>query len=93
MSCSGEIVEKDEQLIQIKSNISQQLKKAKYGVADHSTVEICHWTKKSFRNEEVVTSTNFMELALINAWNFLQQECIAKIDASIVGDQWNFMIH
>ena len=51
MSCSGEIVEKDEQLIQIKSNISQQLKKAKYGVADHSTVEICHWTKKSFRNE------------------------------------------
>ena len=51
MSCSGEIVDKDEQLIQIKSNISQQLKKAKYGVADHSTVEICHWTKKSFRNE------------------------------------------
>ena len=51
MSCSGEIVEKDEQLIQIKSNISQQLKKAKYVVADHSTVEICHWTKKSFRNE------------------------------------------
>ena len=51
MSCSGEIVDKDEQLIQIKPNISQQLKKAKYGVADHSTVEICHWTKKSFRNE------------------------------------------
>ena len=51
MSCSGEIVDKEEQLIQIKSNISQQLKKAKYGVADHSTVEICHWTKKSFRNE------------------------------------------
>ena len=29
----------------------EQLKKAKYGVADHSTVELCHWTKKSFRNE------------------------------------------
>ena len=41
MSCSGEIVDKEEHLIQIKSNISQQLKKAKYGVADHSTVEIC----------------------------------------------------
>ncbi|MEK6818152.1 MAG: 4-demethylwyosine synthase TYW1, partial [Thermoproteota archaeon] len=28
-----------------------QLKKAKYGVADHSTVELCHWTKKSFKHE------------------------------------------
>ena len=51
MSCSGEIVDKEEGLIQIKSSISEQLKNAKYGVADHSTVEICHWTKKSFRNE------------------------------------------
>tara|TARA_Y100000590_G_scaffold290094_1_gene326549 strand:- start:487 stop:1506 length:1020 start_codon:yes stop_codon:yes gene_type:complete len=51
MSCSGEIYEKSDNLIQIKPNISQQLKKAKYGVADHSTVEICHWTKKSFKNE------------------------------------------
>ena len=48
MSCSGEIVDKEEDLIQIKSNISQQLKKAKYGVADHSTVEICHWTPMEF---------------------------------------------
>jgi len=51
MSCSGEFVEKEEQLIQIKPNVMKQLKKAKYGVADHSTVELCHWTKKSFRNE------------------------------------------
>lgn len=51
MSCSGEIVENDDQLIQIKPAISQQLKKAKYGVADHSTVELCHWTKKSFKHE------------------------------------------
>ena len=50
MSCSGEIVQ-EEELIQIKPGISQQLKKAKYGVADHSTVELCHWTKKSFKNE------------------------------------------
>jgi len=51
MSCSGEFVEKEQELIQIKPNVMQQLKKAKYGVADHSTVELCHWTKKSFRNE------------------------------------------
>jgi tRNA wybutosine-synthesizing protein 1 len=50
MSCSGETVEEDN-LIQIKPAISQQLKKAKYGVADHSTVELCHWTKKSYKHE------------------------------------------
>jgi tRNA wybutosine-synthesizing protein 1 len=50
MSCSGEIIEED-RLIQIKPSISKQLKKAKYGVSDHSTVALCHWTKKSFKNE------------------------------------------
>ena len=50
MSCSGEIIEEDH-LIQIKPSISKQLKKAKYGVSDHSTVALCHWTKKSFKNE------------------------------------------
>ncbi|HET6516841.1 MAG TPA: 4-demethylwyosine synthase TYW1 [Nitrosopumilaceae archaeon] len=51
MSCSGEIVKEENELIQIKPGVLQQLKKAKYGVADHSTVELCHWTKKSFKNE------------------------------------------
>ena len=51
MSCSGETVEMDDQLIQIRPAISEQLKKAKYGVSDHSTVELCHWTKKSFKHE------------------------------------------
>jgi len=51
MSCSGETVELEDRLIQIKPGIIQQLKKAKYGVADHSTVELCHWTKKSFKHE------------------------------------------
>ena len=51
MSCSGEVVEQDD-IIQIKSTIQQQLKKAKYGISDHSTVELCHWTKKSFKGEE-----------------------------------------
>jgi len=51
MSCSGEVVEKEPELIQIRPSIVNQLKKAKYGVADHSTVGLCHWTKKSFKNE------------------------------------------
>ena len=50
MSCSGETVEEENQIIQIKPGIAQQLKKAKYGVSDHSTVELCHYTKKSFKN-------------------------------------------
>jgi len=50
MSCSGETIEED-QIIQIKPVISQQLKKAKYGVSDHSTVALCHWTKKSFKHD------------------------------------------
>ena len=52
MSCSGEVVENEQDnLIQIKPAVVAQLKKAKYGVADHSTVELCHWTKKSFKHE------------------------------------------
>jgi len=51
MSCSGETVESDNEIIQIKPTILSQLKKAKYGVSDHATVELCHWTKKSFKNE------------------------------------------
>ncbi len=51
MSCSGETVEAEEELIQIRPAITAQLKKAKYGVADHSTVGLCHWTKKSFKHE------------------------------------------
>ena len=50
MSCSGETVE-EEELLQIRPLITAQLKKAKYGVADHSTVGLCHWTKKSFKHE------------------------------------------
>ena len=50
MSCSVEVVQ-EEELIQIKPCVLQQLKKAKYGVSDHSTVELCHWTKKSFKDE------------------------------------------
>ena len=51
MSCSGEVISSEDELIQIKPKIVQQLKKAKYGVSDHSTVGLCHWTKKSFKND------------------------------------------
>jgi len=51
MSCSGEIVDNKEELIQIKPSVVNQLKKAKYGISDHSTVGLCHWTKKSFKHE------------------------------------------
>ena len=50
MSCSGE-TNPTKELIQIQPNIINNLKKAKYGVSNHSTVELCHWTKKSFLNE------------------------------------------
>ncbi len=50
MSYSGE-TDPAMDLIQIKPNVMKRLKKAKYGVSNHSTVELCHWTKKSFLNE------------------------------------------
>ncbi len=52
MSCSDEYVShiKDD-LIQITPQVQAKLKKAKYGVYNHSAVELCHWTKKSFANE------------------------------------------
>ncbi len=50
MSCSGE-TNPTKELIQIQPNVINNLKKAKYGVSNHSTVELCHWTKKSFLNE------------------------------------------
>ena len=51
MSCSGETIQEENELIQIKSGIIKQLKKAKYGAVDHSTVHLCHYTKKSFKDD------------------------------------------
>jgi tRNA wybutosine-synthesizing protein 1 len=52
MSCSDDAshTTKDN-LIQITLPIKSKLQKAKYGVYNHSAVELCHWTKKSFANE------------------------------------------
>src|SRR5919201_6219641 len=52
MSCSDEHVSHStDSLIQITPQLKARLQKAKYGVYNHSAVELCHWTKKSFANE------------------------------------------
>lgn len=53
MSCSDEYISHTDtsNLIQISPSTKVKLKKAKYGVYNHSAVELCHWTKKSFSNE------------------------------------------
>ena len=52
MSCSDEHFSHitQDNLIQINSAVKSRLQKAKYGVYNHSAVELCHWTKKSFAN-------------------------------------------
>src|SRR5688500_20258769 len=53
MSCSDEYVYHNTQnnLINITPSLQAKLRKAKYGVFNHSAVELCHWTKKSFYDE------------------------------------------
>jgi tRNA wybutosine-synthesizing protein 1 len=53
MSCSDEHVShtEDNNLISISPLTKSKLQKAKYGVYNHSAVELCHWTKKSFADE------------------------------------------
>src|ERR671910_154580 len=53
MSCSDEYIShtKEDSLIRISPLTKSKLQKAKYGIYNHSAVEICHWTKKSFANE------------------------------------------
>src|SRR5690242_6501644 len=53
MSCSGEFVSHStsNNLVQITPQVMLKLKKAKYGVYNHSAVELCHWTKKSFGSD------------------------------------------
>ena len=70
MSCSGEVIEKEPELIQIRPSIVNQLKKAKYGVADHSTVGLCHWTKKSFKNEGTCYKHKFYGISTHSCMEF-----------------------
>jgi tRNA wybutosine-synthesizing protein 1 len=53
MSCSDEYIShtQEDNLIRISPMTKSKLQKAKYGVYNHSAVEICHWTKKAFANE------------------------------------------
>ena len=48
--------------------------------------------KNHLEMKERATNTSFMELARIDAWNFLPQECIVRIGVYTAGDQWNSMI-
>ena len=82
MSCSCETVE-EEELIQIRPAITAQLKKAKYGVADHSTVGLCHWTKKSFKHEgscykpQVLWNFDPQVYGVFSGWHVLREQmCI-----------------
>lgn len=52
MSCSDEYIShvQLENLVQISPVASLKLKKAKYGISNHSAVDLCHWTKKSFKD-------------------------------------------
>ena len=72
MSCSGETVEADpdEDLISIKPGILAELKKAKYGIAGHATVDLCHWTKKSFRNDGDCYKRRFYGIATHRCMEF-----------------------
>ena len=40
-------------IVDIPEDIKGRLKKAGYGVYAHGTIEVCHWTKKSLRNQGV----------------------------------------
>jgi tRNA wybutosine-synthesizing protein 1 len=53
MSCSDEYVSHSmqENLIQITPQTKSKLRRAKYGIFNHSAVELCHWTKKSFADQ------------------------------------------
>lgn len=53
MSCSDEYIShvQSENLVKISPLATSKLRKAKYGVYNHSAVELCHWTKKSFTGE------------------------------------------
>jgi len=45
--------------IRIDSRIEKKLRNAQYGVWGHSTVEICHWTKKAIKGEGICYKRKF----------------------------------
>jgi tRNA wybutosine-synthesizing protein 1 len=53
MSCSDEYIShvQSENLVKISTLAASKLRRAKYGIYNHSAVELCHWTKKSFTGE------------------------------------------
>lgn len=70
MSCSdehGSHVTQDN-LIQINPAVKSRLQKAKYGVYNHSAVELCHWTKNPFKMQVTAISTNSMAFPHTDVW-------------------------
>ncbi len=70
LSCSGETVTESDGIIQIDSSKSAALKKAKYGISDHGTVGLCHWTKKSVRHEGVCYKHTFYGISTHQCMEF-----------------------
>ncbi len=69
MSCSGETVEPDG-IIQIDALKAASLKRAKYGISDHGTVGICHWTKRSFRHRGTCYKHSFYGISTHRCMEF-----------------------
>lgn len=72
MSCSGEYLShvQSDNLVQISPVVASRLKKAKYGVFNHSAVELCHWTKKSLTSESTCYKHKFYGISTHRCMEF-----------------------
>ena len=70
MSCSDEYVSHatENNLIQITPRMKTKLQKAKYGVYNHSSVELCHWTKNLLPIKVTAISTSSTEFPPTDVW-------------------------
>ena len=70
MSCSGEIVAEND-LLQIKPAVTKKLKKAKYGIADHSTVSSAIGQKNHSEGRKLLQAQVLRNIKLMTMhWNF-----------------------
>lgn len=69
MSCSGE-VEGGDGIVQIEGLKAASLRRARYGISDHGTVGICHWTKRSFRHRGTCYKHSFYGISTHRCMEF-----------------------
>lgn len=69
MSCSGEVAEPDG-IVQIEGLKAARLRRARYGISDHGTVGICHWTKRSFRGRGTCYKHSFYGISTHRCMEF-----------------------